>query len=183
MDASNLHFNKAVPGEAITSKPGQYPFDQPPLLVSPVDAMEHVLNDYLSSNHAEEALKLMIAGVTLEVLANVIVKTGFMDGVFSVDVAEIIKPAIVLHLLADARDAGVKNIRIMNDSNISELSPEDFISIRNELRGDEMEEEEMLEMSDIPEMPEMSEMPEMPGLEGLPDMSDSEGSFLDMENI
>jgi hypothetical protein len=177
MDESTLHFNTAVPGEAITSKPGQYPFDQPPLLVSPVDAMEHVLNEYLSSNHAEEALKLMIAGVTLEVLANVMVKTGFMDGVFSVDVAEIIKPAIVLHLLADARDAGVKNIRIMNDSNVPEISPEEFIAMRNELRGDEIEEEEM------PEMVEMSGMPEMPGLEGLPDMPDSEGSFLDMENI
>ena len=177
MDASNLHFNKAVPGEAITSKPGQYPFDQPPLLVSPVDAMEHVLNDYLSSNHAEEALKLMIAGVTLEVLANVIVKTGFMDGTFSVDVAEIIKPAIVLHLLADARDAGVKNIRIMNDSNVSELSPEDFVSIKNELRGDEMEEEEMPEIPEMPEMPEMTEMSEMS------EMPDSVGSFLDMENI
>tara|TARA_R110000751_G_scaffold92889_3_gene181570 strand:- start:1423 stop:1974 length:552 start_codon:yes stop_codon:yes gene_type:complete len=183
MELSNLYFNKAVPGEAITSTPGKYPFNQPPLLVSPVESMEHVLNSYLSGNNAEEVLKLIIAGVTLESLANMIVKTFFMEGTFTVDVAEIIKPAIVLHLLADARDEGVKNIRIMNDSNISELSPEDFISIRNELRGDEMEEEEMLEMSDIPEMPEMSEMPEMPGLEGLPDMSDSEGSFLDMENI
>ena len=180
MELSNLYFNKAVPGEAITSTPGKYPFNQPPLLVSPVESMEHVLNSYLSGNNAEEVLKLIIAGVTLESLANMIVKTFFMEGTFTVDVAEIIKPAIVLHLLADARDEGVKNIRIMNDSNISELSPEDFISIRNELRGDEMEEEEMLEMSDIPEMPEMSEMSEMPGLEGLPDMS---GSFLDMENI
>ena len=176
MDASTLNFNKAVPGEALASKPGQYPFDQPPLLTSPVDAMEHVLNEYLSSNHAEEALKLMIAGVTLEVLANIIVKTGFMEGVFSVDVAEIIKPAIVLHLLADARDAGVKNIRIMNDSNVPEISPEDFVAMRNELRGDEIEEEEE-------EMLEMSGMPEMSGLEELPGMPDSEGSFLDMENV
>ena len=174
MEISNLHFNKAVPGEAITNTPGQYPFNQAPLLVSPVESMEHVLNSYLSGNNAEEVLKLIIAGVTLEMLANVIVKSYFMEGTFTVDVAEIIKPAIVLHLLADARDAGVKNIRIMNDSNISELSPEDFVSIKNELRGDEMEEEEMPEIPEMPEMTEMSEMSEMP---------DSVGSFLDMENI
>ena len=180
MEISNLHFNKAVPGEAITSKPGQYPFDQPPLLVSPVESMEHVLNSYLSGNNAEEVLKLIIAGVTLEMLANVIVKSYFMEGTFTVDVAEIIKPAIVLHLLADARDAGVKNIRIMNDSNVSELSPEDFVSIKNELRGDEMEEEEMPE---IPEMSEMSEMSEMTEMSEISEMPDSVGSFLDMENI
>ena len=174
MEISNLHFNKAVPGEAITNTPGQYPFNQAPLLVSPVESMEHVLNSYLSGNNAEEVLKLIIAGVTLEMLANVIVKSYFMEGTFTVDVAEIIKPAIVLHLLADARDAGVKNIRIMNDSNVSELSPEDFVSIKNELRGDEMEEEEMPEIPEMPEMTEMSEISEMP---------DSVGSFLDMENI
>jgi len=174
MEISNLHFNKAVPGEAITNTPGQYPFNQAPLLVSPVESMEHVLNSYLSGNNAEEVLKLIIAGVTLEMLANVIVKSYFMEGTFTVDVAEIIKPAIVLHLLADARDAGVKNIRIMNDSNVSELSPEDFVSIKNELRGDEMEEEEMPEIPEMPEMTEMSEMSEMP---------DSVGSFLDMENV
>ena len=174
MEISNLHFNKAVPGEAITNTPGQYPFNQAPLLVSPVESMEHVLNSYLSGNNAEEVLKLIIAGVTLEMLANVIVKSYFMEGTFTVDVAEIIKPAIVLHLLADARDAGVKNIRIMNDSNVSELSPEDFVSIKNELRGDEIEEEEMPEIPEMPEMTEMSEMSEMP---------DSVGSFLDMENI
>tara|TARA_R110000765_G_scaffold55761_2_gene110397 strand:+ start:67 stop:600 length:534 start_codon:yes stop_codon:yes gene_type:complete len=177
MEISNLHFNKAVPGEAITNTPGQYPFNQAPLLVSPVESMEHVLNSYLSGNNAEEVLKLIIAGVTLEMLANVIVKSYFMEGTFTVDVAEIIKPAIVLHLLADARDAGVKNIRIMNDSNVSELSPEDFVSIKNELRGDEMEEEEM------PEIPEMSEMSEMTEMSEISEMPDSVGSFLDMENI
>ena len=177
MEISNLHFNKAVPGEAITNTPGQYPFNQAPLLVSPVESMEHVLNSYLSGNNAEEVLKLIIAGVTLEMLANVIVKSYFMEGTFTVDVAEIIKPAIVLHLLADARDAGVKNIRIMNDSNVSELSPEDFVSIKNELRGDEMEEEEM------PEIPEMSEMSEMTEMSEMSEMPDSVGSFLDMENI
>ena len=183
MEISNLHFNKAVPGEAITNTPGQYPFNQAPLLVSPVESMEHVLNSYLSGNNAEEVLKLIIAGVTLEMLANVIVKSYFMEGTFTVDVAEIIKPAIVLHLLADARDAGVKNIRIMNDSNVSELSPEDFVSIKNELRGDEMEEEEMPEMPEMPEIPEMSEMSEMTEMSEISEMPDSVGSFLDMENI
>ena len=61
-------------------------------------------------------------------------------------------------MLADARDAGVKNIKILDDSNILEVSPEDFINIRNELRADEMVEIEI-------ELPEDSE------------------SFLDMENI
>jgi hypothetical protein len=166
MDTSETFLNQPVPGEAMASELGKYPFDNPPLIVSPGEALQYVLDGYLSNNASDEILKLVIAGVTLEAIVNILVKTGFMEGSFTVDVAEIIKPALLLHLLADARDAGVKDIRIMNDSNMPEISPEDFIDIKKELRG-----EEMPEMSQIPEIPEMTEMPEMTG------------SFLDMENI
>jgi len=166
MDTSEMMLNQPVPGEAMASELGKYPFDNPPLIVSPGEALQYLLDGYLSSNTSEEILKLIIAGVTLEVIANLFVKMGFMEGIFTVDVAEIIKPALLLHLLADARDAGVKDIRIMNDSNIPEISPEDFMSIKKELRG-----EEMPEMPEITVIPEMTEMPEMTG------------SFLDMENI
>ena len=166
MDTSEMMLNQPVPGEAMASELGKYPFDNPPLIVSPGEALQYLLDGYLSSNTSEEILKLIIAGVTLEVIANLFVKMGFMEGIFTVDVAEIIKPALLLHLLADARDAGVKDIRIMNDSNMPEISPEDFMSIKKELRG-----EEMPEMPEITVIPEMTEMPEMTG------------SFLDMENI
>jgi len=160
---NKLFLNQPIPGEALTVEAGKYPFDNPPLIVSPVESMQYILDNYLSNNTSDEMLKLIIAGVTLEYLVNVITKMGFAEGIFTVDVAEIIKPALLLHLLADARDAGVENIKIMNDSNIYELPPEDFVNIKNELRADEME-----------EMPEMTELPEIP---------EDTGSFLDMENI
>lgn len=163
MDASEMFLNQPMPGESMTSELGKYPFDSPPLIDSPVEALQYILDRYLSNNMSDEILKLVIAGVTLEGLVNLFVKVGFMEGLFTIDVAEIIKPALLLHLLADARDAGVENIKIMNDSNIYELPPEDFVNIKNELRADEME-----------EMPEMTELPEIP---------EDTGSFLDMENI
>ena len=169
MDTSETFLNQAVPGEAMASELGKYPFDNPPLIVSPGESLQYVLDGYLSNNASDEILKLVIAGVTLEAIANILVKTGFMEGTFTVDVAEIIKPALLLHLLADARDAGVKDIRIMNDSSLPEISPEDFMVIKKELRGEEVP--ELLDMPEITVMPEMTEMPEMTG------------SFLDMENI
>tara|TARA_R100001244_G_scaffold36736_1_gene33573 strand:- start:164 stop:682 length:519 start_codon:yes stop_codon:yes gene_type:complete len=166
-----LFLNQPIPGESLSGEPGKYPFDNPPLIVSPVESMQYVLDNYLSNNTSDEMLKLVIAGVTLEYLVNVIAKMGFAEGVFTVDVAEIIKPALLLHLLADARDAGVKNIKILNDSNMYELPPEDFVNIKNDLRADEME-----------EIPEMMELPETEMME-LPEISEDMGSFLDMENI
>ena len=178
MSEEGVFLNQPIPGESMVSELGKYPFDNPPEITSPVEAMSYVLKSYLADNTSEEILKLVIAGVTLESLVNMIVKTGFMEGIFTVDVAEIIKPALLLHLLADARDAGVEDIRILNDSNVSEISPEDFMSIKNELRGEE-----------VPDMDDMEGMEVLEGLEGLgvpegmPEGPEMTGSFLDMEIV
>jgi len=158
MDTSKMFLNEPIPGEAMAQKLGKYPFDNPPVMASPVDAMEYMLESYLSNNMQDEVLKLILAGITIEFLVNMMVKIAFMNGMITVDIAEIIKPALLLHMLADARDAGVKNIKILDDSTMPEVSSEDFIDIRDELRADEMVEIEL-------ELPEDSE------------------SFLDMENI
>ena len=158
MDMSKALLNQPIPGESMTHKLGKYPFDNPPQIPSPVDAIQFILENYLSNTNSDEVLKLIMAGVTLEAISNMIIKMYYIEGIITFDVAEIIKPVFLLHMLADARDAGVKNIKILDDSNILEVSPEDFINIRNELREDEMVEIEI-------ELPEDSE------------------SFLDMENI
>ena len=158
MDMSKALLNQPIPGESMTHTLGKYPFDNPPQIPSPVDAIQFILENYLSNTNSDEVLKLIMAGVTLEAISNMIIKMYYIEGIITFDVAEIIKPVFLLHMLADARDAGVKNIKILDDSNILEVSPEDFINIRNELRADEMVEIEI-------ELPEDSE------------------SFLDMENI
>ena len=45
-----LFLNQSIPGEALTVEAGKYPFDNPPLIVSPVEAMQYVLDSYLSNN-------------------------------------------------------------------------------------------------------------------------------------
>ena len=65
MDTSEMMLNQPVPGEAMASELGKYPFDNPPLIVSPGEALQYLLDSYLSNNTAEEILKLIIAGVTL----------------------------------------------------------------------------------------------------------------------
>ena len=148
MDITQGILNQPIPGESMSHKLGKYPFDNPPEIPSPVDAMQYLLENYLSNNNSDEVLKLIMAGVTLEALSNMIVKSFYMEGVITFDVAEIIKPAFMLHLLADARDAGVEDIRILNDTSISEMSPQDFFDIKRGLRGDEIQTEPIEQVED-----------------------------------
>ena len=68
--------------------------------------------DKTLNTNSDEVLKLIRAGVTLEAISNMIIKMYYIEGIITFDVAEIIKPVFLLHMLADARDAGVKNIKI-----------------------------------------------------------------------
>jgi hypothetical protein len=159
--AAQVFMNQPVPGESLTVKSGSYPYENPPLVTSPVQAFEYVMDVYDSGNNEDILMQFISAGVTLEYLSNVIVQAGFINGIYTVDVAEIIKPAVLLQLLADARDAGIQGIRIVDDAQVNEFSSTDYMELRNTLRGPEpMMEETPMEVVEQP-------MPE--------------GSFLDME--
>ena len=159
MDATKYLLNLPTPGESLTVESGAYPYENPPLLDSTSEGMKYIMDQYYNNNIEEEILKLIIAGVNIEYLADIIVKSAFMNGIFTVDVAEILKPALLLHMLADARDAGVEKIKIFSDANVLKVSDKQFIDIYEDLR--EEEEEEIIEETPLPEI--------------------AEGSFLDME--
>ena len=124
------------------------------------------MDTYNANNTSEQILKMIMAGLTIEYIVNVIIKSGFIEGVYTVDVAEILKPALTLQFLADARDAGVENIKIMNDSSIPEFSDTDYINLKQELRP------ETLDTMAIVEEPLIMDEQIMP---------EEQSSFLDME--
>ena len=46
-ETKELFLNQPIPGESLSAEPGKYPFDNPPLIVSPVESMQYVLDNYL----------------------------------------------------------------------------------------------------------------------------------------
>lgn len=158
--ASTLFLNQPVPGESLAVKSGSYPYENPPLLNSPIETMDFLLEGYYENNQKDTTMKMIDAGVTLEYLVDAITTGLFINGIATVDVVEIIKPAFLLQLLADARDENIKDIKIFNNAKQNEFSDDDFSVVYQELRS---EETPMTEMEMIEEP-----MPE-------------QGSFLDME--
>ena len=137
MDLSPYILNSPTPGESMTSPIGAYPHENPPLIDSASEALKYILDSYWDRNLDKEVLKMAVAGIPLEYLSNVIVKLGYVEGIYTPDVAEIIKPVVLLHLLADARDAGVEKIRIFTDATESKIDDSDFIALYDEFRGNE----------------------------------------------
>ena len=105
----------APPGHSLTGVPGRWPWERPPEFANPDDVIDNIIDKFESGGGKEDLAKMMLAGITVEELVNQISFKGFMNGKFSPDVAELIKPAMAVYLMGLADDAGFEPNLFVND--------------------------------------------------------------------
>jgi len=100
-------FMRAVPGYSFTQPKGKWAWDNPPQEVDPDIVVSDMLDSIESGDKKEQLVKLMFAGVSIQEIVNTIAHTGFAEGKFNPDVAEMIKGPIAIYLLGVADDYNV----------------------------------------------------------------------------
>ena len=136
-----------IPGQSLTGEPGNTPWESPPEISSPEDAVNFIFDNMKSEENMSKLLGFMTAGVPLEAITKTITFAGFAAGHWTPDVAELIQPTVTLGLLNVALAAGInptieanqKN-RVANedrdDTSIAKLmktfKPEEYDNMVNE---------------------------------------------------
>ena len=164
----------AIPGQSLTSNPGQFPYEKPPMTSNPVDAADALVETMLQP-HAQKAIaQLLDIGASAEMIASSYVLGGLAEGLFDVDVAEIIKPALILHIVGIADDLALEDINVLDSAppqgpsdgehleTMSKVSPERFKKKYIDSMSDNNTEDEMM-----PEEEDMMMENELPMLEGF----------------
>ena len=164
----------AIPGQSLTSNPGQFPYEKPPMTSNPVDAADALVETMLQP-HAQKAIaQLLDIGASAEMIASSYVLGGVAEGLFDVDVAEIIKPALILHIVGIADDLALEDINVLDSAppqgpsdgehleTMSKVSPERFKKKYIDAMSDNNTEDEMM-----PEEEDMMMENELPMLEGF----------------
>ena len=164
----------AIPGQSLTSNPGQFPYEKPPMTSNPVDAADALVETMLQP-HAQKAIaQLLDIGASAEMIASSYVLGGVAEGLFDVDVAEIIKPALILHIVGIADDLALEDINVLDSAppqgpsdgehleTMSKVSPERFKKKYIAAMSDNNTEDEMM-----PEEEDMMMENELPMLEGF----------------
>jgi uncharacterized protein YoaH (UPF0181 family) len=169
----------SVPGSSLTGDLenqdrgtlGTYAWETPPEIESIGDAFDFVSENKSQSPNRENALKLLYAGVPAEALARTTSFKGFVEGLWTPDISELLVIPLMLDLVADAQEEGF-TARIFNDFDDDEVNEETVLDIMEELKPEEFS--QIKQESDmLNRMPDEMEM----DLEPEPMM----GSFLDME--
>ena len=100
-------FAKAPPGYSLTQPRGKYAWEKPPKHASAPEAVDAIISNLEKPDIQLHHVQLMASGVSIEEIVNTTTKLGFMEGMFTVDVAEVIKTPLAFYLMGLASDAGI----------------------------------------------------------------------------
>ena len=165
----------SVPGSSLTgnlentekNSLGVYEWETPPQIENIVDAFTFVKENKNTEPTKQNVLKLLYAGVPAEAISRTVTFRGFLEGLWTPDITELLIIPLMLELVADAKEEGFTP-KIFNDFDDDMISDEEVLDIMEDLNPDEFnaikQESDMLSR-----MPNIEEDPE-PII----------GSFLDM---
>ena len=174
-DFETDHFAKAIPGQSFTDSPGKNPYEKPGMISSPEEALDAVEDSINDPAAFKTVINLLDAGMTSETIASALVLKMFTEGVFSPDVAEIIKPPLVAVITDMGMDAGIEGIDVVNQIPEDGMGEQDTLRLMSQVNPEKYD-RKMAEFSQEQDNLEFASRVELPP-EDMPERE----SFLDME--
>ena len=118
IDAVDM-FNAPPPGHSLTDAPNKWRWEKPPEYADPEEAMAWVVSRIEQPEVEENFSRLMLAGVPIEAITNTVAFTGFTEGYWTPDLAEVIKLPLVMHFVGLALEKGIPATIFNKDPNVA----------------------------------------------------------------
>tara|TARA_B110000858_G_C17665613_1_gene409398 strand:+ start:78 stop:659 length:582 start_codon:yes stop_codon:yes gene_type:complete len=96
-----------IPGQSLTDEPKNYPWENPPEISDPQEAIEMHLSKFNDPKVLDNMLDLLDMGFPVRALAESILTTSVSAGWHSIDVSLVIAPFMHEHIISIANEAGV----------------------------------------------------------------------------
>lgn len=121
----------APAGHSLTNEPGRWPWDRPAEYPNPDDAIDFIVGQLERPASQDGVLKMMLAGISVQEIVAQIAFKGFMEGAYTPDVAELIKPAIALYLIGIADENSIEPTIFIDENTPDEedVSDDTFFKI------------------------------------------------------
>ena len=99
---------RPIPGQSLASDMSDLPYERPPLTASVPEALEAIFQGIEQPLQKENLMDILEIGLSVETVASAIVMKAFSDGIITPDMAELIKPPIVIFIASTAEDEGIE---------------------------------------------------------------------------
>ena len=121
-------FNHPIPGQSLTTEPGNNQYETSPEQTDPEVVIESVINFFKNPEQKEMLLTNLAVGMPVEAVVQSFALGGVAEGKFSPDVAELIKPALTLHIVDLAMEENIP-VTIFTDEVMSQEDQQELSEI------------------------------------------------------
>lgn len=97
-------FDAPIPGQSLTTTPRNAPYERPPEITDPDEALAVHLTRLNNADSLEDAMYILEIGVDIQTLVEGITRSAVMAGLHSVDVSLIVQP-VIHEFIKQAADA------------------------------------------------------------------------------
>lgn len=87
-------FERPIPGQSLTQEPRNAPYERPPEVVDPEEALYIHLDNLANPDAIEDLMFFLELGVDIRSLTEGILRSAVLEGIHSIDVSLIIAPTI-----------------------------------------------------------------------------------------
>ena len=88
-----MQFMAPIPGQSLTTEPGNAPYEQPPLYAEPEKALAFYLQKLDDEEFIDDLMFILEQGMPVETFVNSLTSTGVMEGYHTFDVKVLIAPS------------------------------------------------------------------------------------------
>lgn len=124
-------FANAIPGSSLTDDNSKWSWGNPPEQVDPEIVLDQAIDFLEVPENKDELFKLLIAGISIEVLVEGYMIQGFQDGKFTPDVGLLLKPQLALYIVGMAEEESIPYRLFENSDELDKdkTSDEEFFQL------------------------------------------------------
>jgi len=111
-ESPNNPFDAPIPGQSLTDKPGNSPWEHPPQFTDTVEAAEYIWDKITQPDFAGQVVAMLDAGIPVEAIGRIVVFAGFTEGKWTPDVGFILAEVVMKMIATIGVTAGVKKFRM-----------------------------------------------------------------------
>ena len=151
-ESPNNPFDAPVPGQSLTDKPGNSPWEHPPQVTDTIEASEYIWDKITQPEFADQVVAMLDAGIPVEAIGRIIVFSGFTEGKWTPDVGFILAEVVMKMIATIGVTAGVKKFRMSMQDLTNNKQMKDIMTVK--ARNSELEKATKSLQQDIKSSPE-----------------------------
>jgi len=151
MDEQTPLMDGPIPGQSLTTEIGSRPWQQPSKLNTVEEALEHYATKITDPQINDSLLDALEMGTPVSSIAEIVVQSGAMEGIHTIDVSILVLP-VIMELIAYVADEAEIDYNMGTEESIDQdIVPEGKIAIvmqKLKNKKPELKENEPVEMAE-----------------------------------